>query len=791
MKFCLALIFFLLPLWVHGQMAFSGLTVNADEMIHESHVVQLNGNVQAIFGSHYLSAHKATIFLKEQRVVAHGKVILQNERVYMEADRIDFNYKKTVGTLYDAFIQSGKVVFEGDLIHKVSQNKYKVIRAKYSTCTNCPSSWSFTGREIEAEIGGYAHIKYPVLRVSHIPVFWLPRLWVPLKTRRQSGMLTPSLQQGSKSGSAIELSYFWAFSRNKDMTLSTKFYERQGLKGLLEYRYVIDEKSRGQFNGGLLRDHPFKNDPVSRENRSHRQKREDRSFIEYSHYFQLPGQLTQRASLSYISDLRYVRDFPEDILLKSSPESGYRDRHKAALEASRPSLENRVSLTKNTETQLMSMEGIFNVNLLQEDAKGDNDEAVHLFPEINYSLVETELFNSGVMFGFDLRYTHLIRNGLSYDNVCDNISCLDGRSVIFEGFDFSGSNLTERRIDSKRDGDFDPSKDLIRAGQRLILRPTFNYPILLGNKFELIPSATYYHKLYHFNPSNYTDPSYKQDTSQSHLETELTLSTRLSRIFGDPSNSEGLLYKHEIESQVSYVDIPFYKRSHQNFFGHNFEAFSTDAEALTDFDFLGDERVQFDYYDRFFIKKLVNFGVTNRIIRKRLRHGKPTYIEIVSLNINQSYDFKEAEGGNTKAWGPIHALLKLRLENIEFQGSSFYFPYARVAKLSSRLQIKSNLGSFMEFIYSFDPKVDDNNYYDFDNRNETGGIGIGFSTKYFVLAGGFNYSFKDTNIQSWNATTIFKPQGDCWAIQVALSQSPNNSEIISNYNVFFEFGDNL
>ena len=112
-------------------------------------------------------------------------------------------------------------------------------------------------------------------------------------------------------------------------------------------------------------------------------------------------------------------------------------------------------------------------------------------------------------------------------------------------------------------------------------------------------------------------------------------------------------------------------------------------------------------------------------------------------------------------------------------------------KTSSRLRLKSNLGNFVEFIYSLDPKVDEDNNYDFDNRNETGGLGVGLATKYFVFAGGFNYSFKDYNIQSWNATTVLKPPGDCWAIQVSVSQSPDSDEIISTYDILFEFGDNL
>ena len=287
-----------------------------------------------------------------------------------------------------------------------------------------------------------------------------------------------------------------------------------------------------------------------------------------------------------MSDLRYIRDFPEDMRFNTS-NNIRKDRNKAALEASRPSLENNVSLTKNTEDQSMSIEGAFNINLLQENPEAGNKEAIHRVPEIHYSLMERELGETGMMFSLDLRYTHFLRNEWAYDNVCDNMTCLDDKTVLFKGvnFDHPSFNLTERRIDSKRDGTFDPANDLIRTGQRFIFSPTFNYPILLGNKFELVPSATYYHKLYHFNPHS-EDSSYKKNTSQNHLETQLSLSTRFSRIFGDSLNPKATIYKHEIEPQLSYVNIPTHRISNHNFFG-NFEAqpFSQSTETLTDFGF--------------------------------------------------------------------------------------------------------------------------------------------------------------------------------------------------------------
>ena len=631
----------------------------------------------------------------------------------------------------------------------------------------------------------------------------------------------------------IQFDYFRVLSPDKDMTLSTQLYDKRGIKGLFEFRYSLDQKSRGQFNGGFLNDAVFENqkqDDSLKTNLGKTRQRAQRFFLEYDHHYEMPGHLTQRTSLNYLSDLRYIRDFPEDILSNPFDAQDTKKPTTTSLEATQPALENNISLTKNTENQSLSLEGAFHINLLQEDAKAKNNESIHRLPELHYSLMEKDLLKSGLMFNLDLRYTHFLRNRWSYDNICNNESCLDGKSVTFSDIDFNNTSLSARRVDSQRDGSFDPTTDLIRTGQRLLITPSFNYPILLKNKFELVPSATYYHRLYHFSPTNDNAASYKKITSHNHLETKLSMKTRISRTFRNvfkrnserPDNSDNLeisdnsdnsdnldnleisdknetkrensknatVYKHIVEPQISYVHTPFYKVSPHPFFGNSPpQTFSQNMQPLTDLDFLRDGKIQFDYHDNFFLKKMVHFGVTNKIIRKKHHHEGPSYLEVASLEINQSYDFHKKDSKDSQPFNTIDSLLTLRLDHIEFHGSNSYFPYAKALRTSNRLRLKSQLGSFLELIYSKDPIISEDNNKAVDNQNETGGVGFGFVSRYFNFEGGFNYSFKNRSLQSWDARTILKPEGNCWAIALSFHQTPNSDETKFSYNVLFEFGN--
>ncbi len=106
-----------------------GVLINADSMDRdlEKKLVRLEGNVQVVFQGQHLSCQKAEIDLNKQQIRAQGDVIIFNEKIHAEGDRIVFNYKQNTGYIYNGFVQSGQVIFEGDVIEKVTEERYIAI----------------------------------------------------------------------------------------------------------------------------------------------------------------------------------------------------------------------------------------------------------------------------------------------------------------------------------------------------------------------------------------------------------------------------------------------------------------------------------------------------------------------------------------------------------------------------------------------------------------------------------------------------------------------------------------
>ncbi|OFZ18564.1 MAG: hypothetical protein A2Z20_10590 [Bdellovibrionales bacterium RBG_16_40_8] len=728
-----------------GDLELSADSISRD---YETRTLLLEGNVKISYEREYIFCHKATINMKSQTITAEGNVILENDETYIEGEKIVYNYKTKLGEIHKGLVQAGQVVFIGDIIKKNSASKFLASNAKYTSCATCPPGWSFSGKEIEAEVGGYAYIKYPVMRIVDFPVLILPWLLIPLKSKRQSGLLVPSLENSSTGGTAFTLPYFWAISQSQDITYSLKTYEKRGLKQKAEYRYVLNENSKGSINTAILNDRAF----TSEGGPTGYKESFRRGFLSYRHFYELPDNFIHRASFDLISDLRYPRDFSDEL-------GGHGD----------PALENKMSITKNSNTQHFSVEADYYTNLLKEYTNADNSDAVHRFPELQYSLTERELLNTNVFFKFDFNYTNFARRNFSYDD------------------DDAGAG---RKPTTAHDGQFDYSgnqHDLIRTGQRLIFKPRLSYPFHIGNFIDINPSVFYNETQYRFNVSPVTPiVDYSKNAELRYLQTDISFKTKYSAIYGT-NNPNSSLIKHEIEPELIYSRIPVADRPNNIFFG-NFsdQPYSRHNEVVNDSDFEGPSGIQFDYHDRLFNKDLATFILNNYLIRKNYSSNASSYQKFFTYRLTQSYDLNQARQENPHPWSVINSLLNVRLKNFETHTTADYYPYAKIANWTTRLKFINDRRNYLELTYSENSIVNDDQTDTVGQRTQTLGTGVGFITKRLDLLGKTNYSIQTAQLENWEYVASVKPPGDCWSIRFGHKKTLG-ADTVFKISLNFEF----
>lgn len=769
----------------------------------ESQTITLTGQVQIIYGQQSIRCDRAVINLRLEEIHAEGGLVILSPQAYVEGDTATLNYRDNTGTISNGFVRSGQVVFEGRIVRKTGPETYEADDAQYTACTTCPPAWSFSGTKITAEMGGYAHIKNSIFEIANFPVLWLPYLIVPLKSERQTGLLIPSLDFTGKGGVAVTLPFFWAISRSQDATFYLKNYANRGLKGLLNYRYVLSPTSLGELDIGVLNDQIYAEEEIFGQP-GISPGTSSRWLLTYNHYYDLPYGFVQRARFNLLSDLLYQRDFPEEI-------PGQGD----------PALENRVSLTRNTHSTHSSLDVSYYLNLLKTDPTSSNRDAVHRWPALRHSIIEQAIGETGFLFNFNSEYVNFARDDFAYDD------------VIVSG---SERSVDQTRSSTPQSGVFNPGTDLIRAGQRIDIEPEISYPFRLGSHLDVLPLIQFRHTQYSFNITPAESAEFDTSPYRQYIRGQVSVrmpfyklydgglaqaaiaapaSVRQPSPFGStqqtPSgwidSESGAVfvppppppritrrYRHELVPELIFGGVPYIKNTDSPFFGESLDIPSfLDNQPVSDSDFQSVRGLQFDYNDRFFHRNTLAFVLDNRLVEKSWIGGKPLYTQIASLKLRQSYDFDEASRDSEQrfAWSDISALLDVRLGHFETNTLIRYFPYHNVTNTSSRVRLKRTSSDYVEVRFNQTHLITQN-ISESSEQTENIGFAAGFDTRYLGLVGSVNYLPEDLlglhmKLKSWGTELNFKPPGDCWGIRLSFRQDIG-SETLYMLDFDYKFG---
>jgi LPS-assembly protein len=755
-----------------------GLLIQADSLDrdNENEIVELKGNIQIVYNDYHIKCDQAKIHLRSKRIHLVGRVIMTHTKSTIGGDQIWFDYESNTGLISKGFVQSGNVIFEGELINKTGENDYFVQDADYTTCSNCPASWSFQGSQIRAELGGYAYIKNSFLKFGSIPVFWLPYLIVPLKSDRQTGLLTPDFESSQAGGLTISQPFFYVISRTQDITYTLKSYELRGPKSLVNYRFVLNNDSYGEFNTAWLRDKVFQNEDRVNQFKRESEKGEgfNRWFVKYDHYIQLPNDYVQRLQINNASDLQYPKDFSKETRNHNEP-----------------SFENRMNLSKNTENLHYHLDTSYHINLLKSDPLAGNDESVHRTPEIHISRMPEPIAETGLIYNWEFSYLNLTRAGKSYDDITEKTDATTKSTTRYPTNTCDVASFDrDPNCSLSQDGKYDPYRDLIRTGQRFDFKPSIAYPMNFNDTIDILPKLTYRETQYQFQIED------DANVFRRYVKAELGTRTQFTRVYASSSDLKSSKYRHEIIPQVVYTKTPFIEKKKHPFWGFNNDALLdipfTSQDGISDGDLNSPYGLQFDYLDRNLDREIVTFSVVQRLTQKKWDSTTATYNQLASLSLSQSYDVYQAglNNPNKQPWSNIAAYLNVNLDYFSTASSFNYFPYQKVTNVDSSVKLSNKYGNFYELklikSYQIVPGQDVKS----QDATEDYIFRSGLITKYFNIIGQFVYDSKSLNnsfndrLKSWAYVSQFKPPGDCWLITLAQYRPTSGSQELK---LSFEF----
>jgi LPS-assembly protein len=129
---------------------------------------------------------------------------------------------------------------------------YELFRASYTTCPPIDPTWRLKASHIVLNKNtGRGYATHARIYVKNVPVFYLPYINFPIDKRRKSGFLWPTAGSSNQWGPYFLAPYYFNLAPNYDMTLTTGYLSKRGLRFTDNFRY-LSPYNHGYLNVSVL-----------------------------------------------------------------------------------------------------------------------------------------------------------------------------------------------------------------------------------------------------------------------------------------------------------------------------------------------------------------------------------------------------------------------------------------------------------------------------------------------------------------------------------------------------------
>ena len=270
-------------------------------------VFEAIGNVVVISGKDTLYGEKVSFNIKSGDVLIEGSVRYVGENITIYGSKISYNMVSGKLEMLNSRMITPEFSVVASKIVKRSEKIYAAEDAEFTTCRDCTESWLISGKKLIVEVDQYVQIHHAMAKVKGIDVVYIPYIALPIKNKRESGLLFPKIQGRSDEGLIYEQPYYWAINRSQDLTITPTFATNRGYGADLEYRHMFGEKKWLEFSNKFISDSVYEPEVLD----STRSQNYFRHFYEFESKFQWSNSLSQHLHVTGTKDLDFIRDFPE------------------------------------------------------------------------------------------------------------------------------------------------------------------------------------------------------------------------------------------------------------------------------------------------------------------------------------------------------------------------------------------------------------------------------------------------------------------------------------------------
>lgn len=375
------------------------------------------GNVLIIKEDKKLAADFARFNHKTMDVAAKGHVIMTAGEDILSGSSMEVNLNTETGTIYNGsiFLKENHFYINGDKIQKLGKDTYAAENVSISTCDgDCPS-WKITGKNLKVTIEGYGYVTHAALWAKKAPILYVPFFVFPAKTKRQSGLLPPQIGFSKRKWEEYIQPFYWAINESSDATFYIHHMERRGCKLGVEYRYILDSKSKGALMYDFLNDMKVEDGSLHSaqewgyEDDNAVRTNADRYWFRMKHNQDMPFGFSAKLDLDIVSDQDYLHEFRDGYTGFHKTEEYFNENFGRELDEYDDSTRvNSLNFSKSWSQYNLNAEFRWYDNVInrRQDAE---DTTLQKLPFVEFNASKQRILNSPFYFSVDSEYVNFFR----------------------------------------------------------------------------------------------------------------------------------------------------------------------------------------------------------------------------------------------------------------------------------------------------------------------------------------------------------------------------------------------
>lgn len=249
-------------------------------VLDENRII-FEGAVDAVIDQKlHLSADKVEVDRKEQTLVAKmsecGPVKIENNDFVILTDYIFLNLENKTGYAENIKIHMDEGYISAKKAQKLNDFNWRMEDILFSACDQEDLHWYFSAEKAVVHGNYFIDASNILFKTGGIPVFYLPRMAIPIQGRSKSGFLIPKFSFDYDLGFGIKVEYYKYINQHCDTTFGLDFKTRRGCVFSDEFRWARASDSFTDAHG----QYAVVNDSYALENKKIVKKTKHRYWVE-------------------------------------------------------------------------------------------------------------------------------------------------------------------------------------------------------------------------------------------------------------------------------------------------------------------------------------------------------------------------------------------------------------------------------------------------------------------------------------------------------------------------------